>query len=365
MDRQWFLVNHPGKRKPSTRRALLRNRMVRPTAAYLRTPAGRAAWGGLSAVEAGRIYDRAFSKGTPPELRPVGPREKLPAPYGREQARRDYLAALRAPLKVPKGMSAAYDKLERAALAQDVLDLDKLPRLGQWQNPPKRRRGKKPRRNPAALEARKMARRRSRSRSRKGTARRPRRRAVARVTLAANPRHKRKRHSTARRSTRRRSFHRNPRGGLMGALGAALVNGLTVTGGVGLQNATVRYVPDFIPATVPQAPMLNSLAKDAAGILAGAWGAAKIIGARRAEFFVAGQVHAAVARVVRAANIPTVSTLMGEYDPIRMGTYTNGISRLPAVAGSNQGTGGATGNVRALSGVGIYSDGVSFAPSLY
>lgn len=335
--RQRFLVNPRGRR-----RQLRRNRMVRPTKAMYGTPTWRREWGETGLREAQRIYDRAFSKSLPAELRPVGRTEKLTAPYDRDTARREYLAAIRAPLKEARGLR----------------EWELLHKYGQN---PKRRRGKKAAHNPAPLEARNMARRRSRSRRRKGTARRPRRRAVARA-FVSNPR-KHRRRSSARRTThrgRRRSFRRNPpRGGFVGRLMGALMDGLTVTGGVVAQNAINRYVPNFIPATVPQAGILNAVAKDVVGILIGSWGAYQLFGADRARFVVAGQAHAAIARGVRAANIPQVSTLMGEYDPIRLGTYTRGIAReLPPAAPAN-------GQVRTLKNVGVYTDGVSFSPSLY
>jgi hypothetical protein len=137
----------------------------------------------------------------------------------------------------------------------------------------------------------------------------------------------------------------------------ALTDGLSVTSGVVAQNAIARYVPNVIPATVPQAGLINSVAKDVLGILVGSWGAHQLLGADRARFVVAGQAHAAIARGIRAANIPQVSTLMGEYDPIRLGRAcawapTDGLNR-PRPCGQRR----QAGNVRALNNVGVYTTG--------
>jgi len=208
-----------------------------------------------------------------------------------------------------------------------------------------------------------MARRRSRSRRRKGSARRPhRRRAVARVTLS-NPRHSRRRVAHRRAPARRgrsRHYRRNPPGGFFGRLLGALGNGLTISGGQVVQNAIFRYVPDLVPATVPQAGVLNGAIKDVAGILAGSWGAHMVLGQKRAEFFVGGQASAAINRVIRAANVPTVSTLLGDFDPIRLGIYSRGVARPALPAGAAPGS-----SVRTLKNVGVYTEGVAYSPSLY
>jgi len=378
-----FLVNAPAGLRP--------NRMQRPTEAYRRADAARWSrdWGTVGVKEAQRIFDAGMSKGAPAWLRPPGAREALPAPYDRAAARRDYLAAMRAPLAEARGLRPSDYKGNpgigrrvtfHGAFSSQAAARRKERQVGGFIQErtiggstryvvltPKRRPGKAAR-NPAPLEARTMARRRSRSRRRKG-ARRPRRRAAARVTLSTNPRKRTRRHrgrATARRGARRH-FRRNPAGGLFGGILRALLDGLKVTGGVAGQNAIVRYVPNFIPPTVPRSEMLNALTKDVLGIVVGSWGAHRVVSADTARFIVAGQAHAAIARVIRVANIPEVSTLMGEYDPIRLGVYTSGVRRLPAqaspaaIAAAN----GGAGNVRTLRNVGIYTDGVAYSPSLY
>jgi hypothetical protein len=372
--RRRYLVNPGGGRQLRT------NRMQRPTEAYRRKDPARWSrdWGTVGVKEAQKIFDTGMSKGAPSWLRPPGAREKLPAPYGREQARREYQAAIRGNPGVGRrftfhgafGTKAAAQAKERAVggfIRSTTIGGRRRYLVLTRKQSPRGRRGKSAH-HPAHLEARTMARRRSKSR-RRSSARRHRRRAVARVTLSSNPRRHRRRHTAARthHRGRRRSFRRNPPGGIFGRLLTALGNGLTVSGGQIVQNSVVRYVPDLIPATVPQAGILNGALKDVAGILAGAWGAHMVLGAKRAEFFVAGQASAAINRVVRAANIPTVSTLLGEYDPIRLGSYVTGTTRArAAIAAAAANGGGATpGNVRALKNVGVYTDGVSFSPSLY
>lgn len=380
MSRRRFLVN-----APAGRRALRPNRMQRPTAAYRRAHplAYQRDWGDVPPAEAARIYETAMLKGAPSWLRPPAAREKLPAPYDREQARREYQSAIRGPIAHGHaGERLALGRNPRTRYRVQRRTFGSLDAAREYANKhfartgivlaieavktPKRRRGKAGR-NPAPLEARNMARRRSRSRRRKGSARRPRRRAVARVTLS-NPHRKRRRGAYMRRSAHRgrtRHFRRNPaRGGFAGRLIGALGNGLTVSGGQVVQNAIVRYVPDLVPATVPQAGLLNSALKDVAGILVGCYGADKLLGTRRAEFFVAGQASAAVNRVIRAANIPQVSTLLGEYDPIRLGIYSRGVTRQPPAIAPGSGN-GANSTVRTLKNVGVYTDGVAYSPSLY
>lgn len=205
-----------------------------------------------------------------------------------------------------------------------------------------------------------------RSRRRKGAARRKSRRAAAVVHHNAPKRAKRRGRVHARkRSGARRSFRRNPPGGIVGQLMGAAVDGLSVTGGVVLQNNVVRYVPDLLPATMANAAMLNGAIKDVGGIIAGAFTLHKMFGADRARFIVAGQAHAAIARVLRSANVPVLSTSLGEYDPIRgVGTYSQGLIRpvvrnVPAIAAPKPN------NVQTLRGIGIYTDGMSSSPSLF
>jgi hypothetical protein len=157
------------------------------------------------------------------------------------------------------------------------------------------------------------------------------------------------------------------------------MDGLIVTGGVLGQNAIVRYVPNLVPATMTGAATINALLKDVLGIVAGAYGAASLVGTDRAKFLVAGQVHAAIARQLRANNVPVVGTLLGEYDPIRLGGVTGCRSCRGGVGDYARGfmpAGTPTGripmptptrasNVRTLANVGVYSDGVAFSPSMF
>lgn len=231
-----------------------------------------------------------------------------------------------------------------------------------------------PGRHLSSLEARTMARRR-RSR-RRGRATRRTRRAAARQYRRNEPNPRRRRRGARRARSRGRRYSRNPRltrarGGFLGQLFGALVDGLTVTGGVVGQNAIVRYVPNVIPATVPAAAVLNTVLKDVLGILVGSWGAHQLFGHDTARMIVAGQASAAIQRPLRAANIPVVSTLMGEYDPLRVGgfgTYTPGVTRRalpPGVTAPALPAGSTPGNVRTLRNVGIYTEGIAFSPSLY
>ena len=204
-----------------------------------------------------------------------------------------------------------------------------------------------------------------RSRRRKGAARRKARRSHARVVHHNAPRatHRRrrsgKRRTMHRNSSRRRSFRRNPPGLVAGLMDAA-VDGAKVTAGVLAQNGVVRYVPDLLPATMPNAAMLNPLIKDVGGVILGAYAFDRMFGRDSARFVVAGQAHAAIARILRAANVPVVSGMLGEYDPIRLGTYARGIATrtVKAIAPPKN-------NVDTLKGIGIYTDGMSSAPGLF
>ncbi len=207
-----------------------------------------------------------------------------------------------------------------------------------------------------------------RSRRRKGSARRKSRRTAVAVAHRNPPkRAKRRGRAHARKNPRGRSrgsFRRNPPGGLVGQLMGALVDGLSVTGGVVVQNNVGRYVPDVLPATMANAGVLNSAIKDVGGIVAGAFLFHKMLGNDRARFVVAGQVHAAIARQLRAANVPVLSTSLGEYDPIRgVGIYTDGLlprrTNVPLLAPPKPN------NVQTLKGIGIYADGMSSSPSLF
>lgn len=55
----------------------------------------------MSYREAKRIHTEAWKKGTPHWLTAPPPLDRLPEPYGPEQARREYLAATRGPVRVP------------------------------------------------------------------------------------------------------------------------------------------------------------------------------------------------------------------------------------------------------------------------
>lgn len=197
-----------------------------------------------------------------------------------------------------------------------------------------------------------------------------------RHTLHANPpkrRGRRRAHTvTRKRSTARRGFRRNPpRGGIVRSITGALVDGAMVTGGAIGQNFIVRALPDLVPATMAGAAMLNGAIKDVIGLVGGAFVAVRFAGADRGRFIMAGQASAAIARQIRAANIPTVSTLLGEYDPIRLGrrhvgAYSSGFpgagvptSRAALPPGTQPG------NVTMLKSLGIYSDGVPYSPSMY
>ncbi len=207
-----------------------------------------------------------------------------------------------------------------------------------------------------------------RSRRRKGAARRKSRRAAAVVHHNAPKRAKRRGrvHARKSRSGARRSFRRNPpRAGIVGMFTDAAIDGLSVTGGVVLQNNVVRYVPDLLPATMSNAAMLNGAIKDVGGIVAGAFALHKMFGADRARFIVAGQAHAAIARVLRSANVPVLSTSLGEYDPIRgVGIYSQGLIR-PVVRNVPALPAPKPNNVQTLKGIGIYTDGMSSSPSLF
>ncbi len=238
-------------------------------------------------------------------------------------------------------------------------------------NTPSRRPGKSAPFHPSEVR---MA-RRSHSRKRKGAARRSRRRSHSRgVALASNPPARRRRRggrtrSTAARRTHRRGARRNPPGGIVGALKDAVVDGLFVTGGDIAQNAIARYMPSLVPATVAGAATINAAIGDVVGIVAGAMFADKGLGRDRARFFVAGQAYAAIARQLRAANVPVVSTMLGEYDPIKLGIYTSGVSGVTArrtrrIMALPPGPATAS-NVATLKSVGIYSDGMSLAPSIF
>lgn len=231
---------------------------------------------------------------------------------------------------------------------------------------PKRRRAKSGVRSNSQGEA--MASKRSR---RKGAKRRKSRRAVAVVHHNAPRRAaKRRRRSSAHarrnapRRAGRRGARRNPPG-IVGAITGALVDGVSVTGGVVLQNNIVRYIPSLVPATMANAAMINGLIGDVAGIIAGAYTMHRVFGGDRARLIVAGQAHAAIARQLRVYNVPVISTSLGEYDPIRgasgMGTYSRGLitpRTAPALpAGRN--------NVQTLKGVGIYESGMSTSPGLF
>lgn len=201
------------------------------------------------------------------------------------------------------------------------------------------------------------------SRRRKGAARRKSRRAAARVVHHNAPRKARRRgRAHARRNSprhaRRRGSRRNP--GLVSGLMRALGDGVKVSGGQLVQNAVVTYVPDLLPATMSNAAVLNPLIKDLFGVVAGAYGADKILGADAARLVVAGQASAAINRLLRNFNVPVVTPLLGVYDP-RLGTYSTGIVRPVAAAR----TIAKPNNVAMLKGVGIYTDGMSSSPSLF
>ena len=161
---------------------------------------------------------------------------------------------------------------------------------------------------------------------------------------------------------------------------AGVMDGAIVTVGVLGQNAIVRYVPNLVPATMTGAATINALLKDVLGIVAGAYGAASLVGTDRAKFLVAGQVHAAIARQLRANNVPVVGTLLGEYDPVRlggvrcngsgmgcpgMGDYARGFMPAGTPTGRIPLPRARASNVRTLANVGIYSDGVAFSPSMF
>lgn len=210
-----------------------------------------------------------------------------------------------------------------------------------------------------------------RSRRRKGAARRKSRRRSAGVALSSNsprrPHRRRSSRSAARRNpsgrhrSRRRSSRRNPP--ILNVLTGAMVDGAFVTAGDIAQNLAVRNIPDLLPATMANAAMLNGLLKDVGGIVLGAYGIHKVLPADQARMVVAGQTFAAIARLVRAWNIPTISTALGEYDPIRLGAYVPGVIR--PVDASRMLPAPKPNNVSTLRGVGIYTDGMSSSPSLF
>lgn len=209
-----------------------------------------------------------------------------------------------------------------------------------------------------------------RSRRRKGAARRKSRRRSAGVALMNSPRKRRRHHArrSARRNpfraARRRHFRRNPPG-LVGVLTGALVDGSLVAAGDVGQNLLVRNIPDLVPATMANAPMLNGLIKDVGGIVLGAYGVHKVLPADHARMVVAGQTFAAISRLLRAWNIPVVSTALGEYDPMRLSGYVPGTSRVPGTTVVRALPAPKPNNVSTLARIGIYSDGMSNTPSLY
>ena len=205
-----------------------------------------------------------------------------------------------------------------------------------------------------------------RSRSRKRSTRRKSRRAASVVHHNAPRRHAKRRgrarahRNPPRSSKRRRGFRRNP--GIVNGLMQAAGDGASVYGGVVVQNQFVRLVPSILPATMGNAALLNGLLADVVGIVGGSMLAGKVLSADRARMVVAGQTFAALARVTRAMAIPVLSTSLGEYDPMRLSGYVNGLPRgttraaLPAPRANN---------VSTLKGVGIYADGMSSQPSMY
>jgi len=207
--------------------------------------------------------------------------------------------------------------------------------------------------------------RRSRSKRRKRSARRNSPARLASVATRNPPRRRGRRRGGQRNPVasrhRRAGMRRNPPG-IMRALTEAAVDGGFVTAGVVGQNLIFRNLPVIVPATVPSGPMLDGLVKDVALIVLGSYAAAKAVGGDRARFLVAGQAYAAYARQIRAANIPTLSTALGEYDPIRLGTYARGIPSGPTVRSLPA---PKPNNVARFSNVGIYIDGMSSAPGMY
>ncbi len=205
------------------------------------------------------------------------------------------------------------------------------------------------------------------SRRRKGSARRKARRAGHAVARSNPPKRARRRaRASARRNSpagKRRSFRRNPPGGILTKLKDAAIDGASVGVGVIAQNLLVRNLPAIVPATTANAAQINGLIGDIGGIVLGAFVLDKALGADRARMVVAGQAWAAMSRQLRTMNIPTISTALGDYDPARgVGTYTNGLVRPPVRAALPAGRGN---NVSTLKGVGIYTDGMSSAPSLF
>jgi hypothetical protein len=131
---------------------------------------------------------------------------------------------------------------------------------------------------------------------------------------------------------------------------AALMRGLgdgalVLAGQVG-QNLIVRNTP-----ALPIPGGFGDLAKDVLALIVGGWGISKVLGNEKARFFVAGQVSAAGARILRGLNIPIVSSSLTGYDRINLGLgdYVSG-RRAPVAlpAGSAR--------ARTLAGVGVYVD---------
>lgn len=170
-------------------------------------------------------------------------------------------------------------------------------------------------------------------------------------------------------------MHSNPRGfgGIVGRVMRAGKDGLAVTAGVAAQNGGQRLLPNVVPASSPMAPTLNPILKDVVTLVAGTMLAHKFVNGDTARLVVAGQSHAIIARFLRGLNVPVASSLLGEYDPVRLGTYVRGV-RGPAVGAAwsvrqppSRGAlpaGGASAE-RIKQGVGIYTDGVATSPSIY
>lgn len=182
-----------------------------------------------------------------------------------------------------------------------------------------------------------MARKRSR---RRGGRARGRRRATSRrrnpgTYVMNRPRRRGRSRSRGRsvaRRGRRRGFRRNPpftARGILGRLGGALVNGGSVFGGQLAQNWGFTQVPTLLTTTDPAdttTPVLNGVLKDSILVLAGLVATSFLPGRWRAmgDYFVAGQVSASGARLVRGFAVEPLTRYLGEYQPLRFGAYVRG-----------------------------------------
>lgn len=162
--------------------------------------------------------------------------------------------------------------------------------------------------------------------------RRPRRRSV---TLSINPHKKRSfgSHKGHERKRPKRRMRRNP--SLVSMATRGVMDAVTVTAGKVATNLVVRQIPDLGLPTGTVADAVKGLVV-ALGV---SWAGDKVVSGERARFISAGAFQSVVEKLIRGANIPTVSTALGEYDAsaaaVGAGSYpavlTPGVSSYPGI----------------------------------